>query len=90
MIQGEVHVDAADVQCWARRQDELRNPPADDHDVVTVFAQQVYEFQQNRPRRLNLIGGVIAKGQRHVGLITSSRIADAASSPRPLVCMRSR
>jgi hypothetical protein len=64
--------DAADMSLESGWQDEQRNQTTDHDNVVAVFAQQV-------------IGRVITKGQRHRGLMTSSRIAAAASSPRPLV-----
>lgn len=90
MVQGQVYIDAADVEFGARWQDELRNSSADDYDVLAVFAQKLNQFQQDGPRRLDLVGRVVAEVQRHRGLMTSSSIADAASSPRPLVCVRSR
>jgi hypothetical protein len=45
MVQCQVDVDAADVRRAARREDELRNPAADDDNVVTVLAQQAYKLQ---------------------------------------------
>jgi hypothetical protein len=77
--------DAADMSLESGWQDEQRNQTTDHDNVVAVFAQQVNKFQQDRPCCVNLIGRVITKGQRHRGLMTSSRIAAAASSPRPLV-----
>src|SRR6516225_5568581 len=74
----------------AWRQNELRNPSTDNHDVIAVFTQEAYELQQHGMCCLNLLCGIVAKRQRHIGLMTSSRIAAAASSPRPLVFVRSR
>ena len=85
MIQGEIYINATDVRRRSRRKNKLRDPAADHHDVIPVFTEQVHELQQNGPRRLNLIRGIVTKRHCHVGLMTSSMIAEAASSPRPLV-----
>ena len=45
MVQCEVNIDAANVWRMAWRQDKLRNPSPDDHDVIAVFAEQVDQFQ---------------------------------------------
>ena len=90
VVQGQVYIDAADVKPGTRWQDELWNPSADDHDVIAVLTQQVDQFQQDGSRRLDLVGRVVAEVQRHETLMTSSRIADAASAPRPLAWVKSR
>ena len=41
MVECEVHIDAANVWGMPWRQDELRNPSTDDHDVVAVFAKEM-------------------------------------------------
>jgi hypothetical protein len=85
MVQGQIYVDTADMSLESGWQDKQRNQSTDNHNVIAVFAQQMNEFEQDGPSCVNLVCRVITKGQRHKGLMTSSMIAEAASSPRPLV-----
>ena len=90
MVQGQIHVDAADVLLGDLGKDQLRNPSSDDNDVVAIFTEQPNQLKKNGPGRIDKVAGIVAVGYRHRGLMTSSKIAAAASSPRPLVCLRSR
>lgn len=88
MVQGEVYVDASHMPHRLLREQQLWHPAADNHDVVAVLTQQVHKFEKDRLCRLNLVRGVVTKRYRYKGLMTSSRIAFAASSPCPFVCDR--
>ena len=90
VVECQIHVDAAHVLQWLSGQNELRHSSTDDHKVIALLAQQANQFEQHRMGGLNEIARVVAKCYRHRGLMTSSRIADAASSPRPLICIKSK
>src|SRR5512146_1068466 len=75
VVQCEVHVIAADVLCARRGQQELRHPSTDNHDTVTVFAQNPRHLKHDLARSLNCIGRIINPRSYHVGLITWSRMA---------------
>lgn len=90
VIQGKVHIDTAHVAFRVLRQQQLRNPTANDYNAVAILAEQAYEFQQYGFRRRDLAGGVVAIRYRHNGWMTSCNTCPAASPLRPLAAERSR
>lgn len=62
VIDSQVDVDAANV-CFLRiRNQQLRNPPTDQDQMLAVLAQHQHYFEENRFRRSYLLSVVVALG----------------------------
>ncbi len=89
MVQGEIDIHASHMGPWLLGDQEFRYPTANEDDTVPVLAQKVSQFDQDRFRRFHSLSRIIP-ACHHERLITSSRSALAASSPRPFTPVKSR
>lgn len=62
VIEREVDVEAADVRFRGAREQEFRNPPADEDDVRAVLAEHTHHFEQNGARRRHRVSRVVRPG----------------------------
>lgn len=90
MVEGQVDVDAADVRLFGLRQQQIGNPSADKDDLAAVLAEHVHDLDEYGAGGLDEFSGVVPSRVHQLGLITLSRRAWAASSPRPRTVARSR
>ena len=90
VVQRHVHIDAPNVPLQAGWDQQIRDPSAHQHHVVTILAKDVHQLDEDGLGRVHGGGGIIDSFPCHVFSITWCFRNSAASSPRPLICRRSR
>jgi hypothetical protein len=91
-VECQVYVDTSNVFSRRITNKKIRHPPTNHHDGVTEPGEDLSNIHEHAPSRVNLTGAVVSLvpwfgGHDNVaaqaGFSRRSRMASAASSPRP-------
>lgn len=89
-VQSEIDVEGADVWFGGVAKQQTRDGSSNHDDVIPEFSEDLHELDEDVPNGLKCLCVVVVPCRHHCGLNFWSRIAIAASSPRPLDSIRSR
>src|SRR3990170_8580859 len=90
MIQGNIHVHTADMWAAVMRQQYLRNPSADENNIVFVFAQKMHQLYEHRACSLHTFCCVIPARYHVISLLTIPALSHPSAilplPPRLCLC----